>query len=336
LPRPAPRGQGKTVSTSADARLVLPDLSRLEDWLGAQPSDPFSRQVDQAFAGQHLDGSWGSGDDPVRRVLPTLWMAKVLGELGHAHDPRWSTAADFLIRTAHTDDDVFSVDGRRSGVLSCYVGTAVEVYLRGGRDDAARPQIEWIVRYQDLRCGGASRRHAPVPVWSPDLAWRYGGCLADSTCLIGLVKGGLALLAWQQAHGQDAAGAALLQQIVDTLLERELFKASSGEPVALGTPPGRPGAWLEPTYPLDWHTDLIEVVHLVAQARGPDPRMQAALDRLAAQQLSDGSWPLRRTFRPIDLPLLERRSATRGSLLVSRRAHRALSALAGPAVPLPS
>ena len=310
--------------------LHLPDLARLDRWLQAQPADPWSNQVETAFAGQQPDGSWGEASDPVRRVLPTLWMAKALAEIGYAADPRWQDAAQFLCDTAHTDDGVFSVDGRRDGVFSCYVGIAALLYLDGGLPAAARPQVDWIVRYQDVRYAGVSRRSAPVPVWSPDLARRYGGCLADCTCLIGLVKCGLALLAWRQAGNSDDDSAALLREIAGAYVQRELFKSSSGATVPLGTPPGRPDEWLAPTSPLDWHTDLIEVVHLVVHAHGPDPRLQAALDALAASQLADGSWPLRRTFRPRDLPLLERRSTSCGSVVISRRVRDALWPLADP------
>lgn len=316
--------------------LRLPDLAGLDRWLQAQPVDPWISQVEKAFTSQRPDGSWGEATDPDRRILPTLWMAKVLAELGYGADPRWQDAAQFLSGTAHTDDGVFSVDGRRAGVLSCYVGTAALLYLDGGLPGAARPQVDWIVRYQDVRYAGRSRRSAPVPVWSPDLARRYGGCLADCTCLIGLVKCGLALLAWRQAGDADDGSAALLHDIAGAFVQRELFKASSGAAVPLGTPPRRPDEWLQPTFPLDWHTDLIEVVHLVVHAHGPDPRLQAALDVVAASQLADGSWPLRRTFRPRDLPLLERRSTSCGSVAVSRRVHDALSPLASPVARLES
>lgn len=308
--------------------LRLPDLASLDDWLGRHSAEHFAAQAADAFAAQRDDGSWGEADVAGRRVLPTLWTAKALAELGYAQEPAWSAAGRWLSSTAVTDGGVFSLDARRSGVLSCYVGLAGHLYLTNGLPEQAQPQLDWIIGYQDVRCAGHSRRDDPVPVFSPDLAWRYGGCLASTTCLVGLVKCGLALLAARQAGVLDDAGEALLDQIVDVLLERELFKSSSGAALPLGTPARRPDEWLLPTYPLDWRTDLIEVVHLVAHARGADPRLQAALDLLAADHRPDGSWPLRRTFRPQHLPLLERRSRANGSVVVSRRVREALAPLA--------
>lgn len=308
--------------------LRLPDLAMLGAWLEQHGSEDFAVQAATAFGSQRDDGSWGEADVPGRRVLPTLWMAKALAELGYAQEPAWSAAAQWLASDAATDGGVFSLDARTDGVRSCYVGLAGHLYLTTGHPEQARPQLDWIVRYQDVRCSGHSRREQPVPVYSPDLAWRYGGCLASTTCLVGLVKCGLALLAARQSGVLDDAGETLLNQVVDVLLERELFKSSSGEPLPLGTPARRPDEWLLPTYPLDWRTDLIEVVHLVVHARGADPRLQPALDVLAVHQRPDGSWPLRRTFRPPYLPLLERRSRSAGSVVVSRRVRDALAPLA--------
>lgn len=308
--------------------LRLPDLALLDDWLEQHGSEDFSAQAAAAFDAQRDDGSWGAAEGAGRRVLDTLRTAKALAELGYSDDPRWAAAASFLSRSAQTDDGVFSLDCRRSGVLSCYVGLAGHLYLTHGDASHAQTQLDWIVRYQDVRSGGLSRRDEPVPVFSPDLARRYGGCLASTTCLVGLVKCGLALLAARQAGVLDETGSTLLGQIAEVLLERELFKSSSGAALPLGTPTRRPDEWLLPTYPMDWRTDLIEVVHLVAHSRGADPRMQAALDVLAAQQRPDGSWPLQRTFRPEHLPLLERRSRARGSVLISRRVREALAPLA--------
>ena len=75
--------------------------------------------VTDAMATQRSDGSWGEKDHPGKRLLPTLWMVKTLGELGldrtHAG---WMKAVEFLVEVGHTDGDVFSIWGTREGVLS--------------------------------------------------------------------------------------------------------------------------------------------------------------------------------------------------------------------------
>ena len=78
-------------------------------------------------------------------------------------------------RAPHTDDPVFSIDGRRDGVLSCYVGIAATTYQLGGRQDLAEPQIHWIRDHQQVRRATQDLRPTPVSHWSNHLAVRYGG-----------------------------------------------------------------------------------------------------------------------------------------------------------------
>jgi hypothetical protein len=344
------------MSLSPTARLALPSLDAATAFLDAS-ADPFvslarvrldtpeagpriarlraaveaAPLVERAFASQRSDGSWGDHDDPGRRVLSTLWMTKALAELGvddrHAG---WHRAAEYLAgRTHTTTTGVLGLDGRDAGVLSCYAGIAGEMYLLAGRPDLARPQIEWILRHQDVRVRGGVRRSPAAEPWDERLRTRYGGCLADTTCLVGLVKTGRALLAWhEQAADPDAAE--LASVIRETYLERRLMYRTNGEIVPIGISGGAPDRWLQPAFPLDWHTDLVEVLDFVARSGPPDARMQPAIDRIIEAQLPDGTWPLRQTYRPRQLPAPERRSRTSGSPMITLRVVAAVTACGLP------
>ena len=84
------------------------------------------------------------------------------------------------------------------------------------------------------------------------------------------------------------------------------------------------------TFPLDWRTDLVEVLDVVARSGPGDARLRPALDHLAAQQLPGGGWPLQRSLRPPGLPALERRSALRASPWATLRVVDALLTVRGP------
>lgn len=325
----------------------IPDLTAARAWLTAV-ADPF---VDVRLAGgplsapaalvaaveahpavatnldrQRADGSWGADDDWRRRVLPTLQTAMVLAELGlSVRQEGWSRAVDFLASVAHTTDGVFSRTGDPGGVLSCYVGIAGSTYLLGGRPDLAGPQVAWVLRHQDVRRGGVSSRPVPVEVYHRGLTTRYGGCLSRTTCLIGLVKTGRALELWTR-ETDDADARAVLAAIRVAFLERHLFRRAEGGVLPLGTPASDPERWLRPSFPLDWRTDLVEVLDLLARTGPADVRMQPALDHIAGVQLPDGTWPLGRAFWPPDLPAVERRDRRRGSPIVTMRVVEALSA----------
>ena len=336
------------------AQIAVPDTARAEEWLrgsddpnvrllvatyldgsGADRSELVSAAMEapvirSALAGQRADGSWGADGPPWKRIPQTLWMMKTLAEIGLGATGAWTRGAEFLAVTAHTDDAVFAIDGRRDGVLSCYVGLAATTYLLGGRTDLAQPQVRWIRDHQQVRRAGVDRRATPASHWSEHLAVRYGGCMSDTTCLVGLVKTGQALRCWLTSQ-PDPDIEALLGAIQLQFLERQLFRASDGSTLPLGVTPSKAASWLDLTYPLDWRTDLVEVIDLVATEEH-DVRLQPALAQLLRCQLDDGSWPLQRTFRPDALAPLERRRAVRGSPYVSLRVLCALAKLGPTAV----
>ncbi len=284
-----------------------------------------SSLVKRALATQRSDGSWGEHDRAAGRILPTLWMAKALAELGvGAFHPGWDRAAGFLATTAHTDGGVFSISGHRDGVLSCYVGIAASMYGQAGRRDLAEPQVDWILRYQAVGRNGLRLRSDTPQEWEPHLAKRYGGCMAQTTCLVGVVRTGQAMIGWVAA--KPAAGE-LIGSMREAFLERNVIYRSSGGVIPLSVVPAKAESWLMPAWPLDWRIDLIEVLAFLGRSGPPDERMQDAVDRLVSFRLPDGTWPLRRTYRPQYLDLLERRSGRRGSPMITLRAVTALCAL---------
>ena len=289
-----------------------------------------SSAVQEAFAHQRPDGSWGTTDDTRSRILPTLWMVRLLAELGIGADQDgWQAGVGFLVQQAHTGTGVFSVDGSDGGVLACYVGIAGETYQRAGCADLAAPQVEWILRHQEVQVDGRSCRY-PVPLlWDQRMRTRYGGCMAETTCLIGLVKTGHALRRWLE-RSPDERASELLGTIREVFLERRLLHRRDGSVLPLGGSGGQAERWLEPAFPLDWHTDLLEVLDLVAAPGVVDARMAPALTRLAESQLPDGSWPLRVSWPPPDMTPLERRSQHRGSPFVTSRVVGVLDRLAAP------
>lgn len=280
--------------------------------------------VTRATASQHLDGSWGDSDHRERRILTTFWMAKAFADLGLSWLPQWVRAIEFLAARAQWKG-IFSVDGARSGVLSCYVGMAGSLYLAGGRRDLAEPQIRWIEQYQDVRRHGEPQRSPPAHRFYECLETGHGGCMTSTTCAIGLIKTGKALRTWVAGGFADRVAGELVQAIRESFLERNLFQTSDGSILPLGERVSHAADWLEPTFPLDWRTDLIEVIDFVNHTGPADVRMQAALDELAARQLDDHTWPLRRVFRPMHLPALERRSRRCGSPYVTLRAVAAVT-----------
>jgi hypothetical protein len=264
-----------------------PELAALRARCYADP------RLARLFARQGADGSWGAAAEPARRILSTLWLTKAFTEIGvEADHPGLARALDFL-QTQALMDGGMSIDGRHDGVLACYTGIIADTMLRAGRPETAAGPLQWITTFQQVRYAGRDYLGEERPVWGDYLKTRYGGCFAGTSCLIGVIKAGVAL-----ARAGDEAGSRLRTAMRDLLADRRLFQRRDGTVIPLGAKRDavRPARerWLLPAFPLSYQTDLLEVAQLAAELGVPDERMAPALDRLATWRLPDGTWPMLR------------------------------------------
>lgn len=96
------------------------------------------------------------------------------------------------------------------------------------------------------------------------------------------------LLAYEHATGGSAEVRSDRGRGEEYLLERRLFRRrSTGEVI-------KP-AWVQPAFPTRWHYDILRGLdHLRRSGSSPDPRVDEAVERLAAARSDDGTWRLER------------------------------------------
>ena len=97
------------------------------------------------------------------------------------------------------------------------------------------------------------------------------------------------LLAHERATGGSAESLAARRRGEEYLLERKLFRRkSTGEVVD--------PAWLEFSFPVHWHYDVLRALEYFRLAGSPpDTRLHEAMDLLRSKQQSDGIWLLENT-----------------------------------------
>jgi len=253
-------------------------------------SDP---SLDQVLGSQRDDGSWGAQADPPRRVVTTIFAARSLQEGGHADHPAVGRALDFLTRTAIVEGGG-SIGGTRDTVYPCYDGMLARLLVRAGRLAEARPLLTWLVRYQPVASGGVAYHVPADPAWGSYLQHRYGGCMASTTCLLGLVPASSALAA-ARAAGLDLGQGPLLDAMRQLLVDRRVLFARSGAilPLARRTRLDPHGTrWLAPAFPLDYTIDLLELVQLAVDLQVPLEPLSEALALIRSWRLPQGGWPM--------------------------------------------
>ena len=182
--------------------------------------------ADELGARQHADGSFGQQASPRARILPTIFAARSLQDDGVHDHPGLPRAVDYLLRTAVVDRGG-SIDGRHDSVLSCYTGMLARLLVKAGRLDEAEPLLQWILRHQPVAFGGTAYSEPVGPMWGEYLRYRFRGCMAGTTCLLGLVPTVSALVAARDA-GMVLAADSHLGAMRQLLVDRRVMFGRSG------------------------------------------------------------------------------------------------------------
>jgi hypothetical protein len=256
--------------------------------------------ADELAKRQHPDGSFGSQPTAEARIVSTIFAARSLHEAGLSDHPSLAPALDFLTRTAIRAG--CTIDGRPDGVLCCYTGMLARLLIGTGRHDAAEPLLNWIITYQPVAFGGTTYHQPSGPPWGDYLRHRYGGCMSDTTCLLGLAPTIGALVDAHDA-GLGLPASAHLDAMRKLLTDRQLVHGRNGSVIPLSgrTKADPDGArWLLPAFPRDYVIDLIELVELAQRLKVPIHAMTHATELIKSWRLPDGGWPLLGTRRIVD------------------------------------
>lgn len=190
-------------------------------------------------------------------------------------------------------------------------------------DAVTAPLLDWIIRYQPVVFGGRTYHEPAGPMWGDYLRHRFGGCMADTTCLLGLVPTIAALVDARDA-GLDLPVEAQLAAMRQLLEDRRLFYGRSGAVIPLSsrtsTDPDGAG-WLAPAFPLNHIIDLIELVDLARRLEMPADAMTDAVELIESWQLTDGGWPMLGTRRIADAYRPEGVNRNRSSAIIAHRVH---------------
>ncbi|HML50524.1 MAG TPA: hypothetical protein PKD84_03815 [Propionicimonas sp.] len=271
-------------------------------------------------AGQRADGSFGRQANEGGRIVTTIFAARSLQEAGLHEEPALARALDFLAGTAVVDGGG-SIYGTRDSVVPCYTGMLARLLVRAGRVQDAAPLLAWIIRHQPVAFGDVVYHKPQGPLWGEYLRHRYGGCMATTTCLLGLVPAISAIVSAKEA-GLGVEAEPHLEAMRNLLIDRRVMFGRSGTVIPLaGRTKADPSGtrWLLPAFPLDYVIDLIELVQLAIDLGVPANAMSEAIELIASWRLPDGGWPMLGIRRLTDAYRPESMSRSRSSTIITKR-----------------
>ena len=218
---------------------------------------------------------WGRADKPLYGgAVGTQAILSLLAELGLPRLPQIEAACENLLEHGQHENGGFSYDGTAGRVLLCHTGTAIRTLLDFGywddplnsldADVCIRPRLERALEYL------VKRSTAP-----DGLSCAY----ADGEhCQWGITK---ALAAFAALPTADRTPDRM--RAVETLADAVLNHEFDFE--------GRDARWLDFGFPLNYQSDLVELVDVLARLDYDfDPRYKHLLDIVLAAQTADGRW----------------------------------------------
>ena len=113
--------------------------------------------------------------------------------------------------------------------------TVARLLIRSHRLDDAAPLLDWILTFQPVAHGGVTYHQPTGPMWGSYLRTRFGGCMAETTCVLGLVLTMSARVAARDC-GVDLGSDSQLVVMKQLLTDRRVMFGRSGSIMALAHP----------------------------------------------------------------------------------------------------
>ncbi|MDE0572743.1 hypothetical protein ON058_04850 [Demequina sp. B12] len=212
---------------------------------------------------------WQREGQPWTASFPVLMLLRDLGAV--PTDPALASALDAVEAWV-----VWEEGGQpffRGEVEPCINGRVLALCVWAGRD--AGPIVERLLSEQ-LPDGG----------WNCEV--ERGATVSSFDTTINVLEG---LSAYRDAAEAPALIDEAMRAGEEYLLSRSLFRRrSTGEVID--------PAYLELSYPPQWHYDVLRALDYLRDAdRAPDPRAAEAIEVIRSKRLPDGRWPLERVPR---------------------------------------
>ncbi|HVN55695.1 MAG TPA: hypothetical protein VMT46_15280 [Anaerolineaceae bacterium] len=230
----------------------------------AQEAIAQSAPVQKIFKQMHPAGYWGSDPNPHAGCRGRLLLLTWLGYRGDAVRP----AIEYYLNGILSPEGAYAVEMKgRAIFLPCHAANLLRLMLWNGLADDPRTArlMDWLIGVQQ-----------PDGVWACISKLNAYPCLwATAVTLRAFRELPLGLLTPQVEQ--------VRQRAIDLILRSNLYRYGKDKPSPL---------WFKFGYPLQWDSDLLEMIELLAPfISAEDPRIQSALKLVLDKQDPAGRWP---------------------------------------------
>lgn len=248
--------------------------------------------VPAILSSQQPGGYWGRPEDFYIRskYFGTVWNLIILAQLGaDGSDSRVISTCDFILEwSMDPESGGYAYYGSQKGghhkkILPCLTGNVIwSLMTLGYRGDVRIEKgIDWMCEHARFDDGTTE----------PPSGWPYlmEKCWGRHTCHYGVVKMLKSLSALPPGRRADSVNRTI-DACVEFILKHRIYRSSHD------TDKTAMPEWLEFGYPRMWDTDILEVLHILADLGVRDPRMDDAISIIRSKMGPDGRWNNERSF----------------------------------------
>ena len=240
-----------------------------------------------------------TSDFSVKGLFP-IWRLLALAEIPFTIRLPYTQKLIKYCEQTYATPEGFSITGKAEDILPCYNAMLLEAYAKLGLTDhaSAGAALNWIKQYQTFGRGEETS-------WHGKGIKKYGGCLKETPCFIGIAKSVKALVYYQR-HSLNVTDEldALIQKGVAYLLKHNLFQRLSDHmPITKHI--------LDIAYPQSYQLNLYELLDIVHQTGHLyDPRVEPALTYIKDKMSPNQDWKINYIYKADGYVSFDRKGTT--------------------------
>ncbi|WP_251866870.1 hypothetical protein [Enterococcus malodoratus] len=176
----------------------------------------------------------------------------------------------------------FAFTGNLEEIVPCYNALLFEAYCRLGlgKSTEAQNALNWIKQYQVFD-------REQKTAWPHKGICKFGGCMKNTPCYIGIGKTVRALLTYQEkVDPADEKVNAMINHGVDYMLQHKMFcRLTNGQPISPHI--------TDSMFPQSYHLSMTDLVYILQKSqRIDDPRAKDLVQLLAEKRSKTGGWKI--------------------------------------------
>ncbi len=181
----------------------------------------------------------------------------------------------------------FSLTGNTDDILACYNSmiTSVLIKMNYKNNERISKGVEWILNYQNFERGLENK-------WQGSRIQKYGGCMKQTPCYIGVVKALITLTEYKKSrfYEKNEKVEKKLAQGIEYILAHNIFqRKTNGKPITKDI--------TKLTFPFSYKTNLIEILRLLKDNNQlTDPRCKFAIEFLNRKKQKNGFWKINSSY----------------------------------------